>query len=56
MEKLSKSKTILAIAHSLDTIEDFDNIIMLENGKIVEQGSHDELLEREGEYYQLVNV
>lgn len=56
MEKLSKSKTIISIAHSLDTVKDFDNIIVLQNGRVVEQGSHEELLEREGNYYQLINV
>ena len=56
MEKLSKSKTIISIAHSLDTVKDFDNIIVLENGKVVEQGNHEELIERQGNYYQLVNV
>ena len=44
------------IAHSLELIEDYDNIIMLENGKIVEQWKNDELINRHGKYYELASV
>lgn len=54
--ELSKTKTIIIIVHSLENIKDFDNIIMLSEGKIVEQGKHNELLSRHSKYYELVNV
>ena len=51
LEKISKGKTILVIAHRLSTAADADNIIVLDKGKIVEQGTHEELL-RLGKIYQ----
>ena len=56
INELAKTKTIVMIAHSLELLEDFDNIIMLDNGKIVEQGKHDELINNHGKYYELANV
>ena len=56
LNELAKTKTIVMIAHSLELLEDFDNIIMLDNGKIVEQGKHDELINNHGKYYELANV
>lgn len=56
INKLSKTKTIIMIAHSLEIIEDFDNIIMLSNGKIAEQGKHEDLINNHGKYFELVNV
>lgn len=56
INELTKTKTIIMIAHSLELIEDYDNIIMLENGKIVEQGKNDELINRHGKYYELASV
>ena len=56
INKLSKTKTIIMIAHSLEFVEDFDNIIMLEDGKIVEQGKHSELINNHGKYYELANI
>lgn len=56
INKLSKTKTIIIIAHSLEIVEDFDNIIMLDDGKIVEQGKHYELMNNHGKYYELANV
>ena len=46
-------KTVLLIAHQFSKLEHFDNIIVLRNGKIVEQGKHTQLLEKEGYYHQL---
>lgn len=48
-----KSKSMLIVAHRLATIKNCDNIIVMDQGKIVEQGSHNELIAKEGKYYQL---
>lgn len=50
-----KNKTVLIIAHRLSTVKNADNIVVLEAGKIVETGTHKELLERKGAYYELIN-
>lgn len=47
-------KTVVVVAHRLSTVKDADNIIVLDHGKIVEQGTHAELTARRGEYYNLV--
>lgn len=44
---------MLIIAHRLATVKNCDVIIVLDKGKIVEQGTHEELLEKQGEYYRL---
>lgn len=51
--KLMEDKTVIAIAHRLSTIAALDRLIVLDNGKIIEQGSHAELLEQGGLYAQL---
>lgn len=48
--KISRSKTIIVIAHRISTIVDADKIIVVENGEIVEEGTHDELLQKDGTY------
>lgn len=48
-----KNKTMLIIAHRLSTIKHCDKIIVLNEGKIVEQGNHQELIEQKGYYYEL---
>ncbi|MGI5888581.1 MAG: ABC transporter ATP-binding protein [Oscillospiraceae bacterium] len=53
MDKLMAGRTTFVIAHRLSTIRNSDMIIVLEHGRIVEQGSHEELLELKGRYYQL---
>lgn len=55
MKELSKNKTIIIISHTLDLIRDCDNIFYLENGEIVEQGKHDDLINKYGKYYELIN-
>jgi len=49
-----KGRTVLIIAHRLSTVKNADNIIVLEHGKIVEEGNHNHLIERKGRYYDLV--
>jgi len=56
LNKLMKNRTSLVIAHRLSTIQNADIIVVLEAGRIVEQGSHSELLAREGLYSKLVNM
>ncbi|WP_411955332.1 ABC transporter ATP-binding protein [Alkalibacillus sp. S2W] len=54
LKRLLEGRTSIIIAHRLSTIRDSDNIIVLENGEILEQGNHDELMAHGGEYYGLV--
>lgn len=49
-----KDRTVLIIAHRLSTVKNADQIVVLDNGKIVEQGTHEELSYRQGIYYELV--
>lgn len=49
-----KGKTAVIIAHRLSTVKNADKIIVIDNGKIIEEGSHNELLKRRGKYYNLV--
>ena len=53
MDNLMKGRTVFVIAHRLSTIRNSDAIMVLENGSIIERGSHEELLEQKGAYYQL---
>lgn len=53
MKHIRKGRTIFIIAHRLSTVKDCDMIIALDKGKIVEMGSHEELLKSKGYYYQL---
>jgi ATP-binding cassette subfamily B protein len=55
MESLLQERTSFVIAHRLSTIRVADMIVVLEKGKLVEQGTHDELMERRGLYYYLVS-
>ncbi|GAA5417995.1 putative ABC transporter ATP-binding protein TM_0288 [Paraliobacillus ryukyuensis] len=54
LRKLLEGRTAIMIAHRLSTIREADQIIVLEHGKILEQGNHDELMNKQGEYFQLV--
>jgi ATP-binding cassette subfamily B multidrug efflux pump len=55
MKRLMQGRTSFVIAHRLSTVRDADVILVMNHGRIVEQGTHDELLERRGFYYELYN-
>ncbi|MBQ4101329.1 MAG: ATP-binding cassette domain-containing protein [Oscillospiraceae bacterium] len=53
IDKLKEGRTIISIAHRLSTLRDADNLIVIEKGKIVEEGTHEELIHKKGAYYEL---
>ena len=53
MANLMHNRTSLVIAHRLSTIQDSDIIVVMDKGRIVEQGNHHELLKLQGKYYDL---
>ncbi len=55
-EELAKGRTTIVIAHRLSTVRDADRIVVIEDGLIVEEGTHDELLLKNGEYAKLYNA
>ena len=56
MDRLMENKTSFIIAHRLSTIRNADKIIVIENGEIIEQGNHEELLSLKGYYYNTLNT
>lgn len=56
MDKLMKNRTSFIIAHRLSTVRDADKILVIEDGHIIEQGNHEELLEQKGYYYNTLNA
>jgi ATP-binding cassette subfamily B protein len=54
LDRLAEGRTTIAIAHRLSTVQNADQIVVLDGGRIVEQGAHAELIERDGRYAQLV--
>ncbi|MBP6656497.1 MAG: ATP-binding cassette domain-containing protein, partial [Bacteroidia bacterium] len=53
---LTKNRTSIVIAHRLATIQNADKIIVLDHGKVIEQGNHQELLKKEGLYRELYDI
>lgn len=56
LEKLAKERTTFIVAHRLSTITHADKIVLIEDGKIVEQGTHQDLMQKEGHYYNLFQI
>ena len=56
IERLMENRTTIVVAHRLSTIRNADRICVMENGQITEQGTHNELLSKEGRYQQLYEM
>lgn len=54
LHEFFKNRTVIVVAHRLSTVKNADNIVVLEEGKLIEQGTHQELTYNEGPYYELV--
>lgn len=56
LSRLIESRTTVAIAHRLSTLKNADHLLVLDHGKVAEWGTHDELMEKKGTYYRLVQI
>ena len=56
LDRARSGRTTIIISHRLSTIQNADMIAYVDHGKIVEQGTHEELMQNKGPYYQLVNT
>lgn len=56
IDEITKGKISFIIAHRLSTIKKCDKILLMQDGKVIEEGNHDELIEKQGEYFKLVNA
>lgn len=54
LHEFYRGKTVVVVAHRLSTVRDADNIVVLDRGKVVEKGTHEELIVLKGKYYELV--
>ena len=55
LDRLFEDKTVIIVAHRLSTVKNADNIVVLNKGRIVEEGTHAELVAKKGYYYELVH-
>jgi ABC-type multidrug transport system fused ATPase/permease subunit len=55
-EQKSGSRTTIVVAHRLSTIQECDDILVMEQGRVVERGTHDQLIQRQGRYTELLNT
>ena len=56
LKKLMKGKTVIAIAHRLSTLKEMDRLVVMDKGKIIEEGSHEQLLKQKGAYYKFYQI
>ena len=56
LQKIMEGKTVIAVAHRLSTLKNMDKIVVIENGKIIEEGSPKQLLKNQGKYAKLWNL
>lgn len=56
LDELVKGRTTISIAHRLSTLRNADKLIVLENGKLMESGTHEELVAQKGVYYKLLQL
>jgi ATP-binding cassette subfamily B (MDR/TAP) protein 1 len=56
LDLAAKGRTTIAVAHRLSTIQKADMIFVFDQGRVVEQGTHNELLAQKGRYFELVNL
>lgn len=56
IDEITKDKISFIIAHRLSTIKNCDKILLMQDGKIIEQGNHENLMQKQGEYYKLINA
>ena len=54
LQDFFKNRTVIIVAHRLSTVKNADKIIVLDNGELVEEGTHNELTIKKGKYYELV--
>ena len=55
LHRFYEGRTVVVVAHRLSTVRDADRIIVLDNGKIAEEGTHQELIALQGKYFQLIS-
>lgn len=54
MQQLGRNRTVVVVAHRLSTVQDADHIVVIDEGRVVEQGTHEQLLGMSGKYLELV--